>query len=157
MRAGAYARALGLLGAPVAGRDGPVCDGRLGDCGDELGYLRAEALRLSDRLDAAIAAYKALDRRGAPAPMRQNALYAAAQLEQRQGLAQQARADYERALSAAPRGALHEEALMGAMEAAAAAGDAARASSLARRYLDELPDGRGAAAARRLVPGDPRR
>jgi hypothetical protein len=157
MRAGAYARALGLLGAPaVAGRDAPVCDGGLGDCADELGYLRAEALRLSNRFDAAIAAYKALDRRGAPAPMRQNALYAAAQLEQRQGLIARAGADYERALAAAPRGALHEEALLGAMEAVAAAGDTARASSLARRYLDELPDGRGAAAARRLLIGDPR-
>ena len=122
-------------------------------CADELGYLRAEALRLSGRLDAAVSAYKALDRRGAPAPMRQNALYAAAQLEQRQGRAERARADYERALAAAPAGALREEALLGALESAAAGGDGAGAAALARRYLEAFPGGIGAATARRLAAG----
>ena len=53
--------------------------------------------------------------------MRQNALYAAAQIEERQGQKAQAHSDYERALGAAPEGALREEALVGSMESAAGA------------------------------------
>ena len=83
--------------------------------------------------------------------MRQNALYAAAQIERRQGHLAAAAADFERALAAAPRGALHEEALVGAMESARAAGDTARARALAARYLEEFPRGLVAPAARKLV------
>jgi hypothetical protein len=83
--------------------------------------------------------------------MRQNALYAAAQIERRRGQNDDARADYERALEAAPRGALREEALVGAMESAEAAGDARRARALARRCLAEFPHGLGAATAARLT------
>jgi hypothetical protein len=83
--------------------------------------------------------------------MRQNALYAAAQIERRRGHDSAARADYERALDAAPRGALREETLIGAMETAQASGDPRRAGALARRYLGEFPNGIGAPTARRLV------
>jgi hypothetical protein len=155
MRAGKYDRALRLVAGAEhdAGPGFAACGEAAVACAGELGYLRAEALRGSGRMGEAIAAYKALDRRGAPAATRQNALYAAAQLETRRRRPVEARADYERALAAAPRGALHAEALLGAMESAAAAGDAAGARALARRYLAELPDGLGAATARRLVAG----
>jgi outer membrane protein assembly factor BamD (BamD/ComL family) len=85
--------------------------------------------------------------------MRQNALYAAAQLERRRGRSADARADYERALEVAPHGALHEEALIGAMETAELAGEAVRARALAKRYLEAFPRGLSAANARR-VAGD---
>ncbi len=87
--------------------------------------------------------------------MRQNALYAAAQIERRRGRNQAARADYERAIGAAPRGALREEAFIGAMEAADAGGDRPRARALARRYLLEFPRGLATASASRLAD-DPR-
>jgi ferric-dicitrate binding protein FerR (iron transport regulator) len=135
-------------GEATCGRDVVACQ-------DELGYLRAEALNLRGQVAEAVAAYHALDKRGAPPAMRQNALYAAAQLERRQGRTAEARTDYERALAAAPRGALHEEALLGAMESAEAAGDAARAGALAGQYLDEFPNGRAASAARRLADARP--
>ena len=153
MRAGQYERALRLV-AGAERETGPSaggCGSAAAACAGELGYLRAEALRGSGRIADAIAAYKALDRRGAPEATRQNALYAAAQLEQRAGRAREARADYERALAVAPRGVLRAEALLGSMESAAAAGDAASARVLARRYLAEFPDGLGAATARRLA------
>ena len=41
--------------------------GERGACEDELRYLHAEALNQAGRLDDAVAAYRALDRRGAPA------------------------------------------------------------------------------------------
>ena len=128
-----------------------ICEGSAADCEDELRYLNAEALNQAGRLDDAVAAYRALDRRVAPSAMRQNALYAAAQIERRQGHVAAAAADFERALAAAPRGALHEDALVGAMESARAAGDTARARALAARYLEEFPRGLGAPAARKLV------
>jgi tetratricopeptide (TPR) repeat protein len=132
-------------------RDADASCGRvLGDCDDELRYLRAEALRGAGRFEDAIGAYRALNRVGAPAATRQNALYAAAELERRRGRRAAALADYESALAAAPHGALHEEALVGAMECADLVGDHARAAKLARRYLSELPDGRARAVARRL-------
>jgi hypothetical protein len=123
----------------------------LSACQDELRYLRAEALNQAGRLDDAISAYHALDRRTAPAAMRQNALYAAAQIERRRGHEAAARADYERALDAAPHGALREETLIGAMETAQASGNPRRAGALARRYLGEFPNGIGAPTARRLA------
>ena len=83
--------------------------------------------------------------------MRQNALYAAAQIEARQGKQPLALADYERALAAAPEGALREEALVGSMESAAASGDLPRARRLARRYLATFPNGLRLATARRLA------
>jgi tetratricopeptide (TPR) repeat protein len=132
-------------------RDADASCGRvLGDCDDELRYLRAEALRGAGRFEDAIGAYRALNRGGAPAATRQNALYAAAELERRRGRRAAALADYESALAAAPHGALHEEALVGAMECADLVGDHAQAAKLARRYLSELPDGRARAVARRL-------
>ena len=158
MRAGDHPEALRLLAASARdrhhGRAGVGCGGAsVADCEDELGYLRAEALRGAGRIDAAIAAYHGLDRRRAPPAMRQNALYAAAELEARRGRAARARTDYERALAAAPRGALGAESLLGAAESARSAGDGTAAVSLARRYLDEFPVGLGAARARRIVDG----
>ncbi len=129
------------------------CGGEeIGACQDELRYLHAEALNQAGRLDDAVAAYRGLDRRSAPRAMRQNALYAAAQIERRRGRNEAARADYERALEVAPRGALREEILIGAMEAEELAGETGRARSLAHRYLDEFPAGIGAPTARRLAP-----
>lgn len=155
MRVRDAARALRLIadGSRETRAGEATCGAGVGACQDELRYLRAEALNLGGQVADAVAAYRALDRRGAPPAMRQNALYAAAQLERRQGRAAEARADYERALAAAPQGALHEEALVGAMESAQAAGDAARAGVLATRYLDEFPNGRAAPTARRLAGG----
>jgi ferric-dicitrate binding protein FerR (iron transport regulator) len=153
MRAGEPERALRLIAdarrAPRAGD--ASCPRGAGACDDELLYLHAETLNQARRLDEAVAAYRALDRRGGPAAMRQNALYAAAQIERRQGHLAAAATDFERASAAAPRGALHEEALLGAMESAQAAGDPARARTLAARYLEEYPRGLGAAAARKLA------
>ncbi|HEY4395857.1 MAG TPA: FecR domain-containing protein [Polyangia bacterium] len=154
MREGEPGRALRLLSE--RGRTTSELEARCGGddlsaCQDELRYLRAEALNQAGRLDDAIAAYHALDRRSAPPAMRQNALYAAAQIERRRGHDGAARTDYERALEAAPRGALREETLIGAMETAQASGDPRRAGALARRYLGEFPNGIGAPTARRLA------
>jgi TolA-binding protein len=150
MRSGDPERALRLIADARRGAHGgdATCAGA---CDDELRYLHAEALNQAGRLDDAVAAYRALDRRGAPAAMRQNALYAAAQIERRQGRLTAATGDFERALAAAPRGALHEDALVGAMESAHAGGDGARARAHATRYLDEFPHGLAAASARRLA------
>ena len=154
MRAGDAPRALRVLGErgrAVVDLD-PRCGGRgFAACQDDLRYLRAEALNQAGRLDEAVAAYRALDRRGAPPAMKQNALYAAAQIERRRGRNQAARADYERAIGAAPRGGLREEAFIGAMESADAGGDRSRARALARRYLTEFPRGLATATAARLA------
>ena len=155
MRAGESERALRLLADARRARSGDAsCGSSAGACDDELRYLHAEALNQAGRFDEAVASYRALDRKGAPAAMRQNALYAAAQIERRQGHLTSAAADFERA--AAAHGALHEEALVGAMESARAAGDAPRARALAARYLEEFPRGLGAPAARKLVGDGPR-
>jgi hypothetical protein len=151
MRAGQAARAVRLVEAAMA--EAEACDDgtpAATSCRDELRYLRAEALREDGRLEAAVAAYRALDRRSAPAAMRQNALYAAAGLEQRLGRPAAARADFQRAYAAAPGGALGEEALLGALDSAAAEGPASAAAEAARRYLEAFPAGRGAARARTL-------
>ncbi len=154
MRAGETARALQILadrGRPLIDLD-PRCGGHgFAACQDDLRYLHAEALNQSGRLDDAVAAYRALDRRAAPPAMRQNALIAAAHIERRRGHNQAARADYERAIGAAPRGALREEAFIGAMETANAGGDRTRAQALARRYLSEFPRGLATGTASRLA------
>jgi hypothetical protein len=138
----------GRTSGDVEGR----CGGQeIGACQDELRYLHAEALNQAGRLDDAVAAYRGLDRRTSPPAMRQNALYAAAQIERRRGHNDAALIDYERALGVAPRGALREEILIGAMETEELAGETGRARSLARRYLGEFPTGIGAAGARRLA------
>jgi len=153
MRSGDAARALRLItaGSHDARDPDASCASNLIACEDELRYLRAEAFRQEGALDEAVAAYHQLDRHGAPAAMRQNALYAAAQIEERQGHKVQAHGDYERALGAAPEGALREEALVGSMESAAALGDTPRARQLARRYLQTFPSGLRVATARRLA------
>jgi ferric-dicitrate binding protein FerR (iron transport regulator) len=152
MRGGDNDRALRLIAsASHAAHDDGSCGKALESCDDELRYLRAEALRAAGRFDDAAAAYKALNRPGAPGAMRQNALYAAAELERRRGSTAAALADYEGALAASPRGALHEEAVIGSMESAELLGDHARAAAWARRYLSELPNGRAAVVARRLA------
>ncbi len=153
MRGGDPERALRLIAeSRRTARGGDAsCQADTSACDDELRYLHAEALNQAGRLDEAVAAFRALDRRGAPSAMRQNALYAAAQIERRQGRPAAAAADFERASAAAPRGALREDALVGAMESAQAAGDGARARAAAGRYLDEFPRGLRARAARRLV------
>jgi hypothetical protein len=153
MRAGNAAHALRLVESSMAAR--LDCADAAASCHDELRYLRAEALRQDGRFDAAVTAYKALDHHGAPAAMRQNAFYAAAQLEQRSGHPAAARVDFERAFTAAPAGALREEALMGAMDSAAAAGETSRAAELARRYLAAFPSGLGASRARALNASGP--
>ena len=153
MRGGDAERALRIVTeARRAGNDvDGGCGGGARACEDELRYLRAEALNQAGRLDEAVGAYRALDRKGAPSAMRQNALYAAAQIEKRTGRLSAASADFERALAVAPRGALYEEALVGAMETASATGDDARARAFATRYLGEFPRGRAAPAAKRLA------
>jgi tetratricopeptide (TPR) repeat protein len=158
MRGGDSERALRLIADARRAQRGAEasCGGGDGACEDEIRYLHAEALNQAGRFDDAVGAYHALDRKGAPPAMRQNALYAAAQIERRRGRVAAAATDFERALVAAPRGALHEEALVGAMESAQAAGDGARARALAARYLGEFPGGRAAPAARRLA-GDGQR
>jgi ferric-dicitrate binding protein FerR (iron transport regulator) len=151
MRAGEARRALRLVEAAMAARLDCVDEAGTAGCRDELRYLRAEALRQDGRFDAAVTAYKGIDHHGAPAAMRQNAFYAAAQLEQRLGRHAAARADFERALAAAPGGALREESLLGAMDSAAAAGENRRAVDLAQRYLNDFPTGLGATRARAVA------
>lgn len=151
MRAGDARRALRLVEGAMAARLDCVDVAGAAGCRDELRYLRAEALRQDGRFDAAVVAYKGLDHHGAPAAMRQNAFYAAAQLEQRLGRHAAARADFERALAAAPAGALREESLLGAMDSAAAGGEGKRAGELAERYLHDFPTGLGATRARAVA------
>jgi hypothetical protein len=148
MRDRRYGDALAALAPALASRG--ACARRVHTCRDELGYLRAEALRLMGRLDEAVIAYRALDRAGALPTTRQNALYAAAQLERRLGRPGAARVDYEAALLAFPAGPLREEAMLGALESAQRAGDDAAALAAARRYLTAFPNGIGASEARRI-------
>jgi anti-sigma factor RsiW len=148
MRDRRYGEALAALGPALAPR--AACARRTLSCRDELGYLRAEALRLMGRLEDAVAAYRALDRAAAPPTMRQNALYAAAQLERRLGRLGAARVDYEGALIAFPAGPLREEAMLGALESADRTGDGDAALAAARRYLAAFPRGIGANEARRI-------
>src|SRR5262249_39916094 len=133
MRGGDPERALRMItdARRATPDDDASCPGRAAACSDELRVLHAEALNQAGRRDDAVAAYRALGGRGAPEAMRQNALYAAAQIERRQGNLAAATADFERAAAAAPRGALRDEALVGAMESAEAAGDAPAARALA--------------------------
>ncbi len=150
MRAGNPLRAVNIVDETLA---------KLEDCSpasrclDELGYLRAEALRQAGRLDGAIAAYKSLNRAGATRAMRQNALYAAAQLERKLGRNEDARQSLERAYTAYPDGALSEEALAGLLDVQQATGAGARAA--AERYLARFPQGISAARARRILSGAP--
>jgi tetratricopeptide (TPR) repeat protein len=122
-------------------------------CLDELGYLRAEALRQAGRLDSAVTAFKSLNRAGATRAMRQNALYAAAQLERKLGRSEDARQSLERAYAAYPDGALSEEALAEHLELVESGGTDARA--VAERYLARFPQGMAAARARRILSGPP--
>jgi len=155
MRKGDQPRALRLIGDGdrVAREAAARCGAAIVACRDELGYLHAEALNQAGRAEEAIAAYRALDRHSAPAAMRQNALYAAAQLERQRGWTGRAQADYQRALAASPRGALAEESLVGAMESAHGAGEDAQARAFAARYLRSFPGGLATESARRLLGG----
>ena len=153
MRAGGDGGALRLLASAsrLAREVAPTCAHEISSCGDELGYLRAEALSASGRIDEAVNAYAALNRPTAPVAMRQNALFAAAELERRRGRTASARRYYDSARSADPRGALREEALIGSMETAAEAGDSPHARALAKKYLADFPAGRASVSARRLL------
>lgn len=150
MRAGSPARAVEVvdeaLGMAMDCSPGPRCL-------DELGYLRAEALRQAGRLEAAVTAYRALNRPGATRAMRQNALYAAAQLERRLGQTADARASLEHAYAAYPDGALAEEALAALLELLEPASADSRAT--AERYLGRYPQGMAATRARRILSGAP--
>lgn len=147
MRAGQPGRALHLLDEHegTAGARGSR------RCRDEIGYLRAEALRASGRLREAIAAYLRLDRRGAEPAMRQNALFAAGELEERAGRHQAAYRRFEGALAVAPTGGLREEAMARAMQAAWAAREEKTAQDAAQRYLGAYPRGASAARARQIL------
>jgi outer membrane protein assembly factor BamD (BamD/ComL family) len=101
----------------------------------------------------AITAYRSLDRPGAPPAMRQNALFAAAELELRAGRKKAALRDFEAAIVASPEGALREDAMARAMDTAQAAGAMARAERAARRYLSSFPDGNAAGRARQILGG----
>lgn len=122
-------------------------------CLDELGYLLAEALRQAGRMEAAIAAYRSLNRPTATRAMRQNALYAEGQLERRLGRATDARQSFEHAFAASPEGALAEESLAALLEIAEARSTDARSS--AEHYLDRYPRGMAAPRARRILSGVP--
>ena len=147
MRAGQPGRALTLLDehGPAPGMQGSQ------RCRDEMGYLRAEALRASGRLREAIAAYLKLDRRGAEPAMRQNALFAAGELEERAGRPQAAYRRFEGALAVAPTGGLREEAMARAMQAAWAAHCGKAAVVAAQRYLEAYPGGASAPGAQQIL------
>jgi ferric-dicitrate binding protein FerR (iron transport regulator) len=154
----AVARARKAMRAGNAGRAVELADDALGrsrDCAlglrclDELGYLRAEALRQGGRLDAAVTAYQSLNRPGATRAMRQNALYAAAQIERKLGHVADARQGFEHAYAANPDGALAEEALAALIELGQPTSAEARAA--AERYLAHYPQGMAAARARRIL------
>jgi ferric-dicitrate binding protein FerR (iron transport regulator)/TolA-binding protein len=146
MRAGNPSRAIDIVDAALGKVDNCAPTSR---CLDELGYLRAEGLRQAGRLDGAVAAFKSLNRAGATRAMRQNALYAAAQLERKLGREEDARQSLERAYAAYPEGALSEEALAGLFDLHVSMGLDARAA--AERYLARFPQGISAARARRIL------
>ena len=155
---GARARKAMRAGSPLRAVD--IVDEALGEaencaptsrCLDELGYLRAEALRQAGRLDGAVTAFKSLNRAGATRAMRQNALYAAAQLERKLGRGEEARQSLERAYAAYPNGALSEEALAGLLDLLESTSPDARAA--AERYLARFPQGLAAVRARRILSG----
>lgn len=150
MRAHNPARALELVDAALGQSGDCPAQAR---CTDELGYLRAEALRQAGKIEAAVAAYLALNRPGAPRAMRQNALYAAGLLEQRLGRSEDARQRFESAIAANPNGALAEEALAALLDLARPASPEARAA--AERYLARFPQGVAAARARRILSDAP--
>jgi ferric-dicitrate binding protein FerR (iron transport regulator) len=122
-------------------------------CQDELGYLRAEALRQAGRTEAAVAAYRSLNRSGTTRAMRQNALYAAGLLERSLGRDEDAQQSFKQALAANPDGALAEESLAGLMDSAKPGSAQARAT--AERYLHRYPHGVAAARARRILSEAP--
>jgi tetratricopeptide (TPR) repeat protein len=122
-------------------------------CLDELGYLRAEALHQAGKIEAAVAAYRALNRSSATRAMRQNALYAAGLLERRLGRSADARQSFEQAFVADPDGALAEEALAGLLELPRPGSAEARAA--AERYLTRYPHGVAAVRARRTLSDAP--
>ena len=148
MRAGSPLRAVDIVDEALGKAEDCAPTSR---CLDELGYLRAEALRQSGRLDGAVAAFKSLNRASATRAMRQNALYAAAQLEQKLGRSEGARQSLEHAYAAYPDGALSEEALAGLLELLESTGEDARA--VAERYLARFPKGVAAARAQRILSG----
>jgi TolA-binding protein len=148
MRAGSPLRAVDIVDEALGKAESCAPTSR---CLDELGYLRAEALRQAGRLDGAVAAFKSLNRASATRAMRQNALYAAAQLEQKLGRSQDARQSLERAYTAYPDGALSEEALAGLLDLLENTGADAKAA--AERYLARFPQGVAAARARRILSG----
>jgi ferric-dicitrate binding protein FerR (iron transport regulator) len=150
MRADNPGRAVELVDDALAKSSGCPPEVR---CLDELGYLRAEALSRAGKTDAAVAAYRSLNRPGATRAMRQNALYAAGLLERKLGRIAEARQSFEHALAANPGGALAEEALAGLLELAPPATPEARAA--AERYLARYPHGMAAARARRILSEAP--
>lgn len=152
MRAGSPARAIELVDHAVEQSLACPAESR---CLDELGYLRAEALRQAGKIEAAVAAYRSLNRPAAPRAMRQNALYAAGQLEAKLGRAADARQSFERAFAANPDGALAEEALAGLLDLAKPRSADARAA--AQRYLARYPRGLAATRAQRVLSEAPAR
>jgi hypothetical protein len=150
IRASDAARAIAASSAEGVAVGGCGLD-RARQCLDELQYLKAEALRLGGRLPAAVTAYRALDRVSATAATRQNALFAAAELERRLGRWMAAMRDYQRALAVTGATALREEAMLGLMDTADEAGQTGAAVAAARRYLDSYPAGHGTPRARALL------
>jgi outer membrane protein assembly factor BamD (BamD/ComL family) len=110
-------------------------------------------LRQAGRIEAAVAAYRALNRPGATRAMRQNALYAAGLLERRLGRSADARQSFEHAFAASPDGVLAEETLAALLELAQPGSAEARAT--AERYLARYARGSAAARARRLLSDAP--
>jgi tetratricopeptide (TPR) repeat protein len=122
-------------------------------CLDELGYLRAEALRQAGRTESAVAAYRSLNRPGATKAMRQNALYAAGLLERSLGRTSDARQSFQQALAVNPEGALAEETMAALLDIAKPGSSEARTS--AERYLERYPHGLAATRARRILSEAP--
>lgn len=150
MRIGNSSRAIDLVDEALAESRRCPAEAR---CVDELGYLRAEALRQAGRTEAAVAAYRSLNRPGATRAMRQNALYAAGLLERSLGREAEARQSFKQALAANPSGALAEEAMAGLMDLAQPG--SAEARKAAERYLGRYPHGLAAARARRILSETP--
>jgi ferric-dicitrate binding protein FerR (iron transport regulator) len=151
MRTGSPTRALDIVDEALGRSAACQPDAR---CLDELGYLRAESLRQAGRIEAAVAAYRMLNRPGATRAMRQNALYAQAQLERRLGRAAEALQSLQRAYAVHPEGALAEESLAALLDGLDPKSGEAR--NTARRYLDRYPRGVAAARARRILSDTPR-